>query len=473
MEKELPIGWILIKVVDISEIVRGITYQKSDASTTKFDNSCLVLRGGNIHDGKIVIEDDCVYVPDSIVKKDQKLRRGDVIIVGSTGSAKLIGKAAFSLSDEEEISFGAFLVMLRPDKKIESWYFDYFFLTEFYRTEIRELAGGININNIRREHLEGIDFPLPPLPEQQRIVAKLDNLFGHLDALKTCLDRIPQQLKDFRQKVLTQAVTGKLTEEWRKGKELEEWKIEIASKCCDKVQSGGTPKGGGFTDEGIPFLKVYNIVNNQIDFEYRPQFVTIEVQNKALSKSIAYPGDVLMNIVGPPLNKIAILPADYPEWNLNQAITLFRTKKYLLNTFLYYFFCEGKSVREVMGETKGVVGQVNISLSQCREFEIPVPPLQEQQEIIHRVESLFAKADQIEASYQKLKAKIEQLPQALLAKAFSGELVAQHPTDGDARELLEQIKQAKAGLEKGGRSRNMKAVNEVRMVAELKVRYGK
>jgi len=180
-----------------------------------------------------------------------------------------------------------------------------------------------------------------------------------------------------------------------------------------------------------------------------------------------------MNIVGPPLNKIAILPTDYPEWNLNQAITLFRTKEYLLNTFLYYFFCEGKSVREVMGETKGVVGQVNISLSQCRDFEIPVPPLEEQQEIVRRVESLFAKADQIEASYQKLKAKIDQLPQALLAKAFRGELVAQLPTDGDARDLLEQIKLAKEGLEKGGRSKKLKVEDEVRMVAERKVSYGK
>ena len=84
-----------------------------------------------------------------------------------------------------------------------------------------------------------------------------------------------------------------------------------------------------------------------------------------------------------------------------------------------------------------------------------LPTLTEQQEIVRRVESLFAKADQIEASYQKLKAKIEQLPQALLAKAFRGELVAQLPTDDDARDLLEQIKLAKAGLEKGGRTKKM------------------
>ena len=107
-----------------------------------------------------------------------------------------------------------------------------------------------------------------------------------------------------------------------------------------------------------------------------------------------------------------------------------------------------------------------INATQLKTLAVLLPTLTEQQEIVRRVESLFAKADQIEASYQKLKAKIEQLPQALLAKAFRGELVAQLPTDGDARELLEEIRKAKAGLEKGGRTKKMKENDEVRMVAE-------
>lgn len=87
--------------------------------------------------------------------------------------------------------------------------------------------------------------------------------------------------------------------------------------------------------------------------------------------------------------------------------------------------------------------------------------------------SFFAKADQIKTSCQKLNAKIEQLPQALLAKAFRGELVAQLPTDEDARDLLEQIKLAKKGLEKGRKGRKLKVEDEVRMVAEDGARYGK
>ena len=85
-----------------------------------------------------------------------------------------------------------------------------------------------------------------------------------------------------------------------------------------------------------------------------------------------------------------------------------------------------------------------INTTQLKTLAVLLPTLTEQQEIVRRVESLFAKADQIEASYQKLKAKIEQLPQALLAKAFRGELVEQLPTDGDARELLKEILKFKA-----------------------------
>jgi restriction endonuclease S subunit len=297
--------------------------------------------------------------------------------------------------------------------------------------------------------LKSIKFPLPPKPEQERIVAKLDLLFADIERVKEGLAKIPVLMKNFRQAVLTQAVTGKLTEEWRVGKGLGEWKLERADVCCEKVQSGGTPKADGFGETGIPFLKVYNIVNDKIDFDYRPQFITEEAHNTKCKKSIGLAGDVLMNIVGPPMNKVAILPTVFKEWNINQAITLFRPKGYLDNIFLFYFFQEGTSVRSVTNETRGVVGQVNISLSQCRAFEIPIPPIKEQQEIVHRIEALFAQADTIEARYEVLKEKIEQLPQAILAKAFRGELVPQLPTDGDARELLAEIKKMKEGMKKG------------------------
>src|SRR5690606_3227457 len=99
------------------------------------------------------------------------------------------------------------------------------YLEYFYHSgEVVKYQGGSNnLRNLKYKEYETIGIPLPPLPEQERIVAKLDKLFAQHEKIKKSLDRIPQLLKTFRQQVLTQAVTGKLTEQWREGKELEDF----------------------------------------------------------------------------------------------------------------------------------------------------------------------------------------------------------------------------------------------------------
>ena len=155
-----------------------------------------------------------------------------------------------------------------------------------------------------------------------------------------------------------------------------------------------------------------------------------------------------MNIVGPPLNKVAIIPNTYAEWNINQAIALFRPKDYLDNKFLYYFFCEGTPVNRLVNQTRGVVGQINISLTQCRNFLIHIPPIEEQKEIVRLIDSLFKKLEMVEQQCNTLKTKIEKLPQALLNKAFRGELVDHLPSDVNTENLLKEIEQLKRSTKK-------------------------
>lgn len=415
MEKQLPKNWVECNLMDVSNVITG----KKDANHSSADGEYTFFT--------------CAFEP---LKSPDYDFEDEVLILPGNGAN--VGHVFYFNG-----RFQAYQRTYIVEKiKINPKYLYYHF-SLYWRLRNENEQFGTATNYIKIGNFQSYNVDVAPLAEQNRIVAKLDFLFAQLETIKASMAKIPVLLKEFRQQVLTQAVTGKLTEEWRKGKEFGEWTYELAQDCCEKVQSGGTPKGSNFSLSGIPFLKVYNIVNNKIDFEYNPQYVSEEIQNSQIKKSITYPNDVIMNIVGPPLNKVAIIPNDYPEWNLNQAITLFRTKKYLSNKFLYYFFCEGSSVKSLVNETKGVVGQVNISLSQCRDFQIPIPSLKEQQEIVSRVESLFAKADDIEQQYKSLKAKIETLPQALLHKAFKGELTEQLESDGDTRELLQQIQELK------------------------------
>ncbi|MGV1175162.1 restriction endonuclease subunit S [Enterobacter roggenkampii] len=332
------------------------------------------------------------------------------------------------------------------------------FFIHWYRSQaqiIESLGTGTTVKGIRLEVLKALSINLPPFFEQKIIAEKLDTLLAQVDSTKARLEQIPQILKRFRQATLTVAIQGDLTKNWRiENNIINAWTNQKASDLCIKVQSGSTPTGNQFEQNGkIPFLKVYNIVNQKIDFDYKPQFITDEVRRSKSKRSIAFPDDILMNIVGPPLGKIAILTDQYPEWNLNQAITLFRVdKEKLLSKFLYYVLCEGKLVRDVMHETKGIVGQINISLTQCREAIIPCPSLLEQHEIVRRVEQLFAYADTIEKQVNNALTRVNNLTQSILAKAFRGELTAQwraeNPSlisgENSAAALLEKIKAERA-----------------------------
>jgi type I restriction enzyme S subunit len=309
--------------------------------------------------------------------------------------------------------------------------------------------------------LKSVKVPLPPLAEQQRIVAKLDELFGHLDNLKTRLNHIPQILKNFRQAVLTQAVTGKLTEEWRVGKELEdasEWSKGIIEERKGLKLPKRTPGLiyeeviGGFD---IPKSWTFGFLQNFGEFtrgksKHRPRndkklfggdypFIqTGEVSRSngiiknytntysefGLEQSRLFPKGTLCITIAANIAETGILDFDacFPD----SVVGYLPYKK--LYTVEFAMFCL-MTMQKDLEHFAPSTAQKNINLGILFEVPFPVPSKEEQTEIVKRVEYLFAKADTIEAQYQTLKTKIDSLPQAILAKAFKGELVAQLDTD--------------------------------------------
>ena len=108
------------------------------------------------------------------------------------------------------------------------------------------------------------------------------------------------------------------------------------------IASGSTPSKDCFVESGVPYLKMYNLRNQQIDFEYKPQYIKREIHEGKLARSKAKPGDVIMNIVGPPLGKVALVPESLPECNFNQAAVLIRAHfcTNLMNQYIRYFLLQ-------------------------------------------------------------------------------------------------------------------------------------
>ncbi|MFH6956695.1 restriction endonuclease subunit S [Flavobacterium aquidurense] len=461
MKKQLPKNWVETSPLKISKIIRGVSYGKTDAFQEEFENSCLILRGGNIQEGDIVDGKDNVYVDLELIKEEQLLQKYDVIIVGSTGSKNLIGKAATALYNSDKISFGAFLMNIRAFEPINKKYFSYYFQTNYYREVIRNLAGGVNINNIRKEYIENLYFPLPPLAEQNRIVEKLDTLFGQLEIIKNSMANIPLLLKDFRQQVLTQAVTGKLTEEWRKGKKLGEvelitkinkveynvidysevpssWEVTALGNYAIISRGKFTPRPRNdpkYFDGNYPFMQIGDLPREGgITSTYSK---TLNELGKDVSKSFEK-NTVVIAIVGATIGNTGILSKKmfFPDSLI--GINCLNEKS---NIFIEYFLRVCKYGLREISYSSG--GQPNINTQVIKGLEVGIPSIEEQQEILGRVESLFANANNIEKQYRSLKQKIDNLPQALLHKAFKGELTEQLNSDGDARDLLKQIQELK------------------------------
>ena len=205
------------------------------------------------------------------------------------------------------------------------------------------------------------------------------------------------------------------------------------------VASGSTPDKTCFVENGIPYIKMYNLRNQKIDFAYHPQYITEEVHNGKLQRSRTEVGDLIMNIVGPPLGKLAIIPSTLPQANFNQAAVLIRPYKLkeVLVPYLKAYLEEMSEINSIA--TRGSAGQVNISLTQSQNMRIPLPPLKEIERIINEIVKYDILIEALESDTTDLQTLIIRTKSKILDLAIHGKLVPQDPNDEPAIELLKRI----------------------------------
>ena len=172
--------------------VRGVSYRPEDLHNELDDNSVILLRANNIDDGKINF-DDVVYVDKSKVSDEQYLKEGDILICASSGSKKLVGKAA-SIRFNLECTFGAFCKVVRPKEGLDE-YLGVYFQSPMYRRKISEVAIGANINNIRNEHIDELDIPIFLNDEQAIIVKKVHLIQAVISNRKAELEKLDDLIK--------------------------------------------------------------------------------------------------------------------------------------------------------------------------------------------------------------------------------------------------------------------------------------
>lgn len=331
---------------------------------------------------------------------------------------------------------------------------------------------GTGMQHITKGKFDRININVPPLAEQNRIVAAVEQLLARVNALRERLDRVPGLLKAFRQAVLAAACSGRLTEGWRaenfnqvKPKDEgipdencrnlfpipEFWIWTKVGEKTQNVQYGLSIKANDAKETGIPILRMGNIQDGTIDFT---DLKYIPADEKEISQFYLEKGDLLFNRTNSPelVGKSAVFNSNEKMTFASYLIRIKVNQNDLLPEYLNYWITSvwGREWARMV-RTDGV-SQSNINAMKIKEMLLPLPPLPEQHEIVRRVESLFALADRIEQRVALGKERADRLTQAILAKAFRGELV---PTEAElariegreyepASVLLERIRREKS-----------------------------
>ncbi|WP_321419568.1 restriction endonuclease subunit S [uncultured Methanomethylovorans sp.] len=135
---------------------------------------------------------------------------------------------------------------------------------------------------------------------------------------------------------------------------------------------------------------------------------------------VTYPEDVLINIVGPPLGKVSIVTKQFPEWNINQAIVLFRPNRWVISKIISYYLQNPKTIHWLENTSKATAGQYNVKVSTCREIPFPLCSVEEQHAIVEEIETRLSVCDKMAQDIDEALEKAEALRQSILKRLLRG-----------------------------------------------------
>jgi type I restriction enzyme S subunit len=472
--EELPPGWVATQLADVT-IPKVRQREPIGQSFTYVDI------GGVDRSTKTIAATTVIPTDAAPSRARQELREGDVLVSTVRPNLNAVARVQPEL-DGATGSTG--FDVLRGTGAAESCFLYYFVQTPAFVEEMSSLVQGALYPAVRSADVRAVGLPLPPLGEQRRIVAKLDELRSRSRRAREALDDVPALLDKLKQSVLAAAFRGDLTAEWRAAQPP--GSVEPASVLLDRIRAerrkrweqanpkkeyvepepvdtDGLPDlpdgwcwvnldevSAGF-DYGtsaksdnaglIPVLRMGNLQGGEIDWsDLKYTSDPVEIERYSLS-----PNTVLFNRTNSPelVGKTAIYRGDRPAVFAGYLIRIDLLQE--VQADYVNLSLDSLRAREWCWRVKtDGVSQSNISAGKLRQFPLPLCPEREQQAIVQLARSALDAVVRLGTSVATIEEEADKLDQSILAKAFRGELVPQDPNDEPAETLLARI-QAEAG----------------------------
>lgn len=447
-ERVLPEGWVDTTLGQIVE------YGKAEKATREqVDDNTWVLELEDIEKSSSRVIQRLNFKERQFKSTKNRFKKGDVLY------GKLRPYLDKVVIAERDGVCTTEIVPLDARPHLDNRYLFYWLKSLDFLSYVNEVGYGVNMPRLGTKEGKGAPFVLAPKAEQKVIADKLDELLAQVNNLKARLDAIPAILKRFRQSVLAAAVRGELT-----NGQAENWSEVEFSELLEAIRSGSADKPVD-DPSGVPILRSSAVRSREVDFDdvrYLSRSADLRADNylrvgdllfTRLSGSAEYVGNcALVNHVG--------RDCQYPD-----RLFCARLKDKRMSRYLEVFFSSESFRRHIYASLKSSAGHQRITLDSVRKAIVHLPPLEEQEDIVHRVDQLFAFADQIEQQVSNAQARVDKLTQSILAKAFRGELTAEWRAENpelisgehSAEALLARIKAEKAKQKPAGRGRKKAA----------------
>lgn len=394
-----------VPLEEIADVIRGVTFSKADATDMPREGLMPVLRAGNIAD-ELDVNNDLVFVDQDKISPKQVLQESDIVVCMSSGSASVIGKSAILRSDWNG-SFGAFLATVRPDpRRTDPAYVSHFFRSPVFR---RWASGssGIAIKNIRASDLKKFLIPLPPLEEQKRIAAILDQADTMRRLRKRAIDRLDN---------LGQAIFHEMFGAFEN--DLGGWRVARIEEVIEDAKIGLVRGSKDMSEEfPIPYLRMDSIETGgglRLSDLKRVNASAKELKDYALKK-----GDFLFNtrnsreLVG----KTAVVWEGF-DGVYNNNILRCRFADDMTGAFLDAFLRTQNGKRLLEAVKSGTTSVFAIYQKSFMALTVPCPPRDLQQKFSDRLEMIAFERRKLEVSLTSMSA----LFSSLQNRAFKGEL---------------------------------------------------
>ena len=431
---KLPKNWCWTRIGMVSNFERGITFPAAAKEAAPTEDNIPCLRTANVQENLEI--DDMIYVNRDFMKGNiAKLVRENDIIMSSANSRELVGKSSLVTHIPFPMTFGGFVLNIRA-KEMSSKYLFYFLRHEFLAGKfIGESSQTTNIANINTTTLGNYEIPLPPLPEQQRIVDRIESLFAKLDEAKEKAQAVVDSFETRKAAILHKAFTGELTAKWREehGVGMESWEVRTLDSVCLSIFDGDhmpPPKA----ESGIPFLVISNVNTGHLTFE-NTRFVPQEYYDALSDTRKPQLGDVLYTLVGS--FGIPVVVNSKRPFCFQRHMALLRPID-VSSQFLWYILQTPEMYDKASSIATGTA-QLTVPIKGLRAMTIPRPNIAEQVEIVRILDGFFAKEQSAKEAAEAVLDQIDLMKKSILAHAFRGELGTNDPSEESAVELLKQI----------------------------------